>query len=114
MRWTQQEYDAYLARRCQARTKVSPAEPERGETPALDQTTSGATESSGRVTIRFVFRRLRLLDRDNAHAGAKDLLDGLRYAGLISGDSEKEISLQVEQEKVAHISDQGTVIEIIW
>jgi len=114
MRWTQQEYDAYQARRSQAGTKLPPAEPERAQANALDAAVPREAKSVQRLTVRIVFRRQRTLDKDNYSGSGKDILDGLRHAGLIPGDSEKEIDLQVEQEKVAHLSDQGTVIEIIW
>ena len=112
MRWTQQEYDAYLARRSAPGTKLPAAEPERAQANALDQTVQGKTEGVRRPAVRFTLYRLRLLDRDNYAGSAKDLLDGLRHAALIPGDSEAEIDLQVEQVKVARRSEQKTVISI--
>ena len=112
MRWTQQEYDAYLARRSAPRIKLPAAEPERAQANALDQTVQGKTEGVRRPAVRFTLYRLRLLDRDNYAGSAKDLLDGLRHAALIPGDSEAEIDLEVEQVKVAHRSEQKTVISI--
>lgn len=64
-----------------------------------------------RTRVRFTFRRVRLLDPDNAAAGVKDLLDGLRAASLVTDDTERAIALEVRQEKTAK-ADQGTVIEI--
>lgn len=96
------------------RIKVPPAEPEHNQAPALVEAISGTTESSARPTVRFVFYRQRLLDRESAWAGTKDLLDGLRYAALIQNDAEKDIELQVEQVKVDHRAEQKTVVIITY
>ena len=115
MRWTQQEYDAYLARCSQVGVKLCPGWSEQTQTDALDGPVSGEAKSVQRIGVRVVFYRFRLWhDRDNYSSAAKDLLDGLRHAALIPGDSEKEIDLEVEQHKVANRLDQKTVIEIIW
>jgi len=110
--WDTATYENFLARRSQARTKLPAPEPERAQANALDQTVQGKTEGVRRPAIRFTLYRLRLLDRDNYAGSAKDLLDGLRHAALIPGDSEAEIDLQVEQVKVARRSEQKTVISI--
>lgn len=62
--------------------------------------------------VRFVLRRVQLLDVDAKFGAIKDLLDGLRYAGLIHGDKEGEITLSVDQERVGHYKDQETQIDI--
>ena len=111
--WDSATYEAYLARRASAGTKLPAAEPEQDKTTALDSTISREAKSVQRPTVRIIFRRQRTLDKDNYSGSGKDILDGLRHAGLIPGDSEAEIDLQVEQEKVGHLSDQRTVIEII-
>lgn len=114
MRWTQQEYDAYLAKRSAVGVKLSPAESQQDQAPALVQAVSRETKSIRRPVVRFTFYCLRLRDRDNYTSSPKDLCDGLRHASLIPGDSEAEIDLQVEQVKIAHRSEQRTVIEIIY
>jgi len=111
-RWTQDDLKAFLKRRASAGVRLPPAEPERQDAPTLEQTVQGETKSAGRPVVRFIFHRQKLLDRDNAFAGVKDLLDGLRHASLIQGDTESEIDLQVEQVKVAHRKEQKTVVEI--
>ena len=62
--------------------------------------------------VRFTLRRVKLLDIDAKYGSIKDLLDGLQYAGLIHGDREGEIRLEVNQQKVAHYKDEKTIIEV--
>lgn len=66
----------------------------------------------GRIGVRFVLFRNRLLDPDNAAGSVKDLLDGLRRAALIPEDDWHTITLQVEQVKCAK-KDERTEVEII-
>lgn len=42
----------------------------------------------------------------------KEIFDGLRHAGLISGDEAWRIDFQTRQEKVAHRWQEKTVIEL--
>jgi len=96
------------------RTKLPSAEPERPQANALDAAVPGKTEGVRRPAIRFTLHRFCLLDRDNYAGSAKDLLDGLRHAALIPGDSEAEIDLQIEQVRIPRWEKAKTVIEIIW
>ncbi len=98
-----------IAKNC-ANAVLSSAKPERTQANALDGSVSGKAESFQRPTVRFILYRIRLLDRDNYAGSAKDLCDGLRHAALIPGDSEAEISLEVQQVKVSKRSDEKTVI----
>jgi hypothetical protein len=75
-------------------------------------TTKGKEKNLGRVIVRIKSFRTRLLDADNLVGGSKYFTDGLRHAGLISGDSEKEIILHVSQKKVATRKEECTQIEI--
>lgn len=83
------------------------------QTPALGDAGAGETEGIRRIIIRITCHRRRLQDRDNNHASIKDLLDGLRHAGLIPDDDEKSIALQVEQKRVER-GLEGTEVEIIY
>lgn len=65
-----------------------------------------------RVVVRIVSFRTRLLDADNLVGGSKYFTDGLRYAGLISGDAEAQIRLEVSQQKVKSKAEERTQIEI--
>jgi hypothetical protein len=57
----------------------------------------------------------RALDRDNLYGSVKYLVDASRRAGLIPGDSQLEISLQVEQQRVVKAAGKaGTIVEIEW
>lgn len=79
---------------------------------ALDEGTQGKPDRKDRAHVRFTIRRRRLLDPDNAYASIKDLLDGIRDAGLILDDSEERITLEVNQEKAGKGEDERTRIEI--
>jgi hypothetical protein len=89
------------------------AEPQRHEAPALGAAVQGETAGLPRATIRFTGYRVRPLDPDNFAGSVKDLLDGLRHAGLIPGDEPWRIHLETEQIRVAHLDGECTVIEII-
>lgn len=65
---------------------------------------------SGKVRVRLKFYRRRLADYSRA-ISEKALVDCLQYAGLVSGDSEKEIWLIDEgQHKVEKDSEERTEI----
>lgn len=55
-------------------------------------------------------RRRRLTDPDNLIG--KFLVDSLRYAGLIHGDSANEIEYKIMQTKVKLPCEEATIIEI--
>ena len=84
--------------------------PQRHEAKQPMATAIGEAKSVGVPHVRFTLLRVRLLDVDAKYASVKDLLDGLAHAGLISGDKEGEITLEVVQEKVAHFAEEKTVI----
>lgn len=84
--------------------------PEPGAT--LGGADEGEAQGAARTIVRITSHRVRLLDKDNLYRGAKALLDALRYAGAIRGDSEIDIDYQARQIKVAHRCEEKTVIEI--
>ena len=79
-----------------------------------------AGDSSGKAQgaicplVRFTLCRVRLLDVDAKYASVKDLLDGLAHAGLIHGDKEGQVRLEVEQEKVIHFEEERTIVKITY
>lgn len=73
---------------------------------------SGKAQGTECPLVRFTLRRVKLLDVDAKYGSVKDLLDGCTIAGLIRGDQEGQIRLEVEQEKVGHYEQEETVIEI--
>jgi hypothetical protein len=93
--------------------KLPDAKPQRHKTPALGATAQGAVQGIPRLTVRFTGHRVRPLDPDNFAGSCKDLLDGLRHAGLIPGDEPWRIKLETEQVKESHFKDEKTIIEII-
>lgn len=78
---------------------------------ALDSDRTREAQGAGCPLVRITLCRARLLDVDAKYGSVKDLLDGLQYAGLIRGDREGEIRLEVHQEKVSKLSE-NTMIEI--
>lgn len=65
-----------------------------------------------RHRVRFVSRRVSLLDRDNFTGGLKHTIDGLRHAGLIPEDTARAIRIEAFQIKVEHFSQEATIVEI--
>ncbi len=92
--------------------KIQDSEPQHHQTPALDSADGGETKSLHRVRVRFTGFRARPLDPDNFAGSCKDLLDGLKHAGLILGDEPWRIIFETAQEKVKSYAEEKTVIEI--
>lgn len=74
----------------------------------------GEVKNPGRVIVRIVSYRRRLLDIDNLSGGCKYHLDSLRYAKLIPEDNPQAISLEVSQVKVAAANLERTEIELVY
>lgn len=70
------------------------------------------TRSTGRVHIRFVSVRKRLLDPDNICE--KWTLDCLRYIGVIPGDEPDKITLETTQRKAEKGEEERTEITITY
>lgn len=72
----------------------------------------GEAQSAGCPHVRFTLCRVRLLDVDAKVHSCKDLIDGLAICGIIRGDKEGQITLEVNQTRVASFKEEKTVIEI--
>lgn len=107
MRWTKEQYESYQARRALQGAKPEPTV--RHEPLAAAQ---GKAAGSPRIVVRIASFRVRLLDPDNLAGGAKYIVDGLRYAGLIPDDSPDQIILEVSQKKVTNRNQELTSVEI--
>lgn len=94
--------------------EISHPEPEHDKAPALGRAKKGKAKGVSRTLVRFVGYRVRPLDPDNFSGSVKDLLDGLRHAGLISGDEPWKIRLQTEQVRVSSFELERTEIEIAY
>ena len=94
------------------RSEIPDSEPQYHQTPALDSADAGEEKSLHRTVVRFIGYRVRPLDPDNFAGGCKDLLDGLRHAGIIQGDEPWRIIFETTQEKVKTYAEERTVIEI--
>ena len=70
----------------------------------------GEEGTAGRIFIRFVSVRKRLLDPDNL--SQKWLLDCLRYCQIIDGDEPEKISIETTQRKAIKGEIERTIIEI--
>lgn len=87
---------------------------QRDQAPALGATIRGEAKSLVRTIVRFVGYRVKPLDPDNFAGSVKDLLDGLRHAGLIRGDEHWQITLETSQERVGTFKEERTEITIEW
>lgn len=65
------------------------------------------------VEITVTWRVMRKMDLDNAYARFKLVGDAMRDAGIIADDNPEVVkALNVKQERVKHLSEQGFVVEI--
>lgn len=96
----------------QTHARVQSPKPKRHQAAALGQSGEGEEGGIQRTVVRFIGYRVRPLDPDNFAGGCKDLLDGLRHSGLISGDEPWKIDFQTQQVKVWHYFQEKTIIEV--
>lgn len=89
-------------------------QPKRDQAKPLVKAIPRETESLPRIVVRFIGRRVQPLDPDNFAGSVKDLLDGLRHAGLIPEDGYQDVRLITEQERVRSFGEEETLIEITW
>jgi hypothetical protein len=80
---------------------------------ALAGSDEGETQSTRLPRVRFTLVRKKLLDVDAKYASVKDLLDGLAIAGIIPGDKEGQITLEVVQRRTTKGEPEQTIIEVI-
>lgn len=78
----------------------------------LDGKNGGTEKGATRITLGITSYRCRLLDEDNLTGGCKQIIDALKYSGLLHDDSPKEISFKASQVRVAHRKDEKTVVDI--
>ena len=78
---------------------------------ALQNTDKAQKGSKERIVLRITRYATRLLDEDNL-AGAKLLVDQLRYAGIIPNDDPQCLKIILDQIKVKHKTEERTEIEI--
>jgi len=103
---------AFVRNNLETGSKVPDSQPQPDKTPALGAAVQGEEKSVLRLTVCFTLFRVQLLDPDNAAGSCKDLLDGLRHAGILSDDTWYQIKLEVDQQRVDHYNEEKTVIEI--
>lgn len=96
-----------------SRDTLPHSKPECDQAPTLGRSTQRKTHSVQRFIVRFTGYRVRPLDPDNFAGSVKDLLDGLRHAGLIPEDNPWTIKLETEQVKVSSFVNERTEVEII-
>lgn len=82
--------------------------------PALATKRKGKAQSAGCPCVRFTLCRVKLLDVDAKFSSVKDTLDFLAICGLIPGDKEGEITLEVSQVKVGTYAEEHTDVRIIY
>jgi hypothetical protein len=89
-------------------------EPQPHQAPALGGADGREEAGIPRIVVRFTGFRVRPLDPDNFAGSVKDLLDGLRHAGLLLGDEPWRIRLETEQVRVGTYAEEKTVIDLIF
>ena len=94
--------------------ELQDAEPEHYAPPALGGVAEREGKSAARIKVGFIGFRVKLLDPDNFAGSCKDLLDGLRHAGLIPDDTASAITFETTQERVRHYTQEKTEIEITY
>ena len=92
--------------------RIFDPEPQQKPLGALAGCPGREAQSQARPIVRITRCSTHLLDRDNLWGSVKPLLDSLRDSGLIAGDDEASIQLEVCQEKVKHLAERGTIVEI--
>jgi hypothetical protein len=107
MKMSQEQYEKIINNR-----KISDSKPKRKHEEPLGGSVQRKEKSMGRVIVSFTGYRVRPLDPDNFSGSVKNLLDGLRHAGLILGDEPTKIKLVTDQVKVSHYEEEKTVIEL--
>lgn len=92
--------------------RLPPEKPEPNRRVPLDR--QAPLKKTGGPSVAVIITRCSSghLDRDNNFSANKPLIDALREAGLISGDTEDDIELFVFQKQVPR-KEAGTLIEII-
>lgn len=104
-RWTDEQYQAYIARNNRAAVRAPDLE---RAAPAPGEGQDKANEVHPRVRIEVHSRRRRLADPDGV--SAKAVIDGLREGGLLVDDSLEYVeSVSFSQEKSR---TEETMIEI--
>lgn len=94
----------------QDRGAASSAQPEQAVRPPPLEPPQGETLYAGRVSVRIVSYRRRLLDPDNLCA--KWFLDACRYSRLISDDRPQDITYEVSQIKVRQKAEERTEVTL--
>lgn len=80
---------------------------------SLASDSEGKTQGRGLLLVRFTVSRKRLLDVDAKYAAVKHLLDCVVAAGIVAGDKEGQITLEVVQQKIKKGESESTVVEVI-
>jgi len=91
--------------------RVSDPKPKPVARKTLPNTNKAQKGSKERIVLRITRYATRLLDEDNL-AGAKLLVDQLRYAGIIPNDDPQCLKIILDQIKVKHKTEERTEVEI--
>ena len=91
--------------------ELRPPEPRQQAIP-LAARGKGEAQGGGCPIVSFAMRRERLLDVDAKYAAVKHLLDGVVATGIVAGDKEGQISLEVTQTKCLKGETEITVVTI--
>lgn len=65
-----------------------------------------------KARVLITLHTMKLLDKDNAYASVKPIVDALKVYGVIVDDRLDCIDLTVSQEQVKHRADEQVILEI--
>src|SRR5665213_150669 len=65
-----------------------------------------------KARVQITLHTMKLLDKDNAYASVKPIVDALKVYGVIVDDRLDCIDLTVSQEQVKHRADEKVILEI--
>lgn len=111
MRWTQEQYNDYIAKRLPVVASMDSAKREPNPKSALEQNPEARERRKNdiRICVTLIACRHRLLDDDNSIAGFKGLRDEIsRSFGLDDAD----VRIRFEYGQVRATASEGTIIQI--
>ncbi len=110
MRWTNEQYQEYLARRAGGVPPGTISQRNSGNEPVAEA--QGENPDAAKCIVRITSFRSKLIDGDNLHG--KAFVDALQTAGAIYKDSPEWCKVKVEQIKVDYPWQQRTIVEITY
>lgn len=110
--WTHEQFERHPKRASLSAGGSLPDTEPRQREKELAGGDAGEAQGAGLRHCRFTLVRKKFLDVDAKYSSVKDLLDCLAIAGIICGDREDQITLEVNQRKAAKGEAEHTEITV--